>query len=65
MKTLVRCNKFAIWETGTFAMMYSAEDESRANGSGSANPAFVSDDDTAPNGHLPDKPKVNPFSVQE
>jgi len=46
-------------------MMYSAEDESRANGSGSANPAFVSDDDTAPNGHLPGKPKVNPFSVQE
>ena len=47
-------------------MMYPAnEDESRANGSGSANPAFVSDDDTAPNGHLPDKPKVNPFSVQE
>ena len=45
-------------------MMHPAEDEGR--GSGSANPAFVSDDDnTASNGHLPDKPKVNPFSVQE
>ena len=44
-------------------MMHPAEDEGR--GSGSANPAFVSDDNTASNGHHPDKPKVNPFSVQE